>query len=172
MGSKLSIDQMLEQLETKVAHHRERQAFHAQQEVFHREQTALHAADLETAIERLEAFRVASEAAGELLDRSGAAAAPQAVKDAEADLGKGRPLSAMIARVIEAKAADEVFGPSGVTKEIHERWGAKLRRKADPRTVAATLRRWAAAGRIHQTREGRAYYESLYVKKAPAEKGG
>jgi len=165
MGSKLSIDQVLEQLEAKIAHHRESQAFHAQQEVLHREQAALHAGELATAIERFEAFRAASEAAGELLDRSRPGAAAQAAKDADMDLGKGRPLSAMIARVIEGKAADETFGPSVVTKEINERWGAKLRRKVDPRTVAATLRRWAAAGRIHQTREGRAYYESLYVKK-------
>ncbi len=78
----------------------------------------------------------------------------------------------MIARLLEGKAADEVFGPSAVTKEVHERWGAKLRRKVDPRTVAATLRRWAVAGRIHRTREGRAHYESLYVKRAPATAAG
>jgi hypothetical protein len=74
----------------------------------------------------------------------------------------------MIARVLKDKAPDEIFGPIAVTNEINKRWGAKLRRKPDPRTVAATLRRWAVAGRIHRTREGRAHYESLYVRQAPA----
>lgn len=119
-------------------------------------------------IERFEAFSVAAAAAGELLDRARPGAPPQAAKDTDEDLGKGRPLSRMIARVLEDKRPDEVFGPSGVTHEINKRWGPKLRRKPDPRTVAATLRRWAVAGRIHRTREGRAHYESLYVKKAPA----
>jgi hypothetical protein len=155
-------------LETKIAHHRERQAFHAQQETFHREQAALHAAELAATVERFEAFSAAATAAGELLDRSRPGAPPQSAKDADEDLGKGRPLSRMIARVLEAKTPDEIFGPAAVTNEINRRWGAKLRRKADPRTVAATLRRWAVAGRIHRTQEGRAHYESLYVKKAPA----
>lgn len=149
MSSKLPIDQMLVQLEGKVAHLRERQAFHAKQEAFHHERAAGYSAELATAVEHLEAFRAAAA-------------------DANEDLGKGRPLSRMIARVLEAKAPDEVFGPAAVTNEIHARWGAKLRRKVDPRTVAATLRRWAVSGRIHRTREGRAHYESLYVRKAPA----
>ena len=68
--------------------------------------------------------------------------------------------------MLEGRPADQTFGARSITREIQERWGAKLRRRADPRSVAATLRRWAAAGRIHQVREGRAYYESLY-RKAP-----
>ena len=74
----------------------------------------------------------------------------------------------MITRVLDGKAPDEAFGPSTVTKEINRRWGAKLRRKVNKRTVAATLRRWALRGRIHRTREGRAHHEALYVKRAPA----
>jgi uncharacterized protein DUF3253 len=173
MGSNLSIAQMLAQLETKVTHHRERQAFHAQQEAHHHEQATHHAAELATAVERCEAFRAASEAAGELLERSGAGAAPPAAaKEEDQDLGKGRPLSRMIARVLEGKKPDETFGPREVTKEINQRWGSKLRRRVDPRTVSATLRRWAARGRIHCTRKGRAYHEAQYLKKAPTAKAG
>ena len=171
MGSSLSIDQMLAQLETKIVHHRERQAFHAKQEAFHRDQAALHATELATSVERFEAFSTAAQAAGELLDRARPGSPPPSAKDADEDLGKGRPLSRMIARVLEDKRPDEVFGPAAVTAEINKRWGAKLRRRPDPRSVAATLRRWAVAGRIHRTREGRAHYESLYVKKAPAQSG-
>ncbi len=167
MASNLSIDQMLAQLQTKIAHHQERQVFHAKQEAFHRDQGALHAAELAMSLERFEAFSAAAAAAGELLDRTRPGSPPQAAKDADEDLGKGRPLSRMIARVLEDKKPDEVFGPAAVTAEINKRWGSKLRRRPDPRSVAATLRRWAVAGRIHRTREGRAHYESLYVKKAP-----
>src|SRR5262245_32446546 len=109
MGSSLSIDQMLSQLETKIAPHRDRQAFHSKQEAFHREQAALHAAELATSVERFEAFSTAAAAAGELLDRSRPGAPPQSNKDADEDLGKGRPLSRMIARVLEDKKPGEVF---------------------------------------------------------------
>lgn len=49
-GLESSADQMLAQLERKVAHHRERQAFHAEQEVAHRDKQAHHAAALERAL--------------------------------------------------------------------------------------------------------------------------
>jgi hypothetical protein len=164
MSSNLSVAQMLAQLETKVAHHKERQVFHAQQEVHHREQAALHATELELATARLEAFRSASAAAGEILDRSRPLAAPAAVQNDGEDLARARNLSGMIDRVLQDKAPNQTFGANGITDEIHKRWGAKLRKRVDPRTVSATLRRWAAAGRIRCTREGRAHAEGLYVK--------
>ena len=167
MGSQRSVEQILERLQAKVALHTERQAFHAQQEAFHRDQAAAHGAELAAAAERLEAFRAAAEAANELLERSQTAAVLQE-KDADDDFGKGRKLSRLIARVLESKKPDEVFGPTAVTAEINRRWGARLRRKADARNVAATLRRWAISGRIHRARGGRAYHESLYVKEKPA----
>ncbi len=170
MGSRLSLEQMLQQLEAKIALHKERQAFHAQQETHHREQAAVHAAELSAATERYEALRAAVTAADELLEHSQPAAPQQASRPADEDLGRGRPIGRMIARVVEDIGPEEIFGPTAVTREIHKRWGAKLRRKVDPRTVAATLRRWALYGRIHQTRKGKAYRESLYVKKAPAAK--
>lgn len=166
MGSNLSIDQMLVRLEAKIAHHREQQAFHAQQEELHREQKALHTAELEKSVERFEAFQAAARAAGEMLEGDGSGSAASPSQDADDDLGKGRPLSQMIARVVESKGPEEAFGAASVTQEIHERWGTKLRRKVNPRTVATSLRRWAAAGRIHRVRSGRAYFESLYTREA------
>lgn len=168
MALNLSIAQMIANLETKVAHHRERRQFHAEQEAIHREQTALHAAQLDDALARLEAFRSAAESAGELLEHAKLAAQPPARPDLDdADLIRKRSLSRMVLRVMEDLPADQTFGARAVTREIEKRWGAKLRRRPDPRSVAATLRRWAAAGRIHQVREGRAYYESLYTKLPP-----
>ena len=164
MGT-MSVDQIVAQLETKIARHKERQAFHAENEAFHREQAALHGAELESAIALLQAFRDSSTAAEEMIVRSRLAAAED---DAEMDVNKGRALSRMIRRVLDGRAPDESFGPTAVTREINRRWGAKMRRKVNKRTVAATLRRWAVRGRIHRTREGRAHHETLYVKRAPA----
>jgi hypothetical protein len=167
MALNVSIAQMLANLETKVALHRERKDFHAEQEAIHREQTALHTADLDNALARLEALRSAAEAAGELLDHAKQAALPPPPPELDdADLIRKRSLSRMVTRVVEGIPADQTFGARAVTREIQERWGAKLRRRPDPRSVAATLRRWAMAGRLHQVREGRAYYESLYKKVA------
>jgi hypothetical protein len=165
----VSIAQRLKQLEERVAHHRERQAFHAEKEMLHRERAAFHAAGFETAAEHLEAFKAAAMAADDLLQRDKSAAPPPPEPEVDPELDKKRSLSRMIARVIEGKAVEETFGALAVTREIQQRWGAKLRRKADPRSVAVTLRRWSLAGRIHQVREGRAHYESLYSK-APQER--
>ena len=166
MALNVYIAQMLANLETKVALHRERKDFHAEQEAIHRDQTALHTAELDNALARLEAFRSAAEAAGDLLDHAKLAALPPPRPDLDdADLIRKRSLSRMVARVVESLPADQPFGARAVTREIQERWGAKLRRRPDPRSVAATLRRWAVAGRLHQEREGRAYYESLYRRR-------
>ena len=164
MGSGQSIEQMLAQLETKIAHHRAQQAFHAQQEVHHQEQKALHEAELQSTLERFEAFRAAAAAVGEILEREKAAAVPVTARDSDLDLAKGWPVSRMMARILEGKAPDEVFGASSMVQEIHERWGKKLRGKVSPRSASATLRRWARAGRIHLVRDGKTNYESLYTK--------
>jgi len=138
MALNLSIAQMLAQLEAKVALHRERKNFHADQEAIHREQTALHTSELDNALARLEAFRSAAEAAGELLEDAKLAALPPAQPDLDdADLIRKRSLSRMVARVVEGIPADQTFGAHAVTRQIQERWGAKLRRRPDPRSVAA-----------------------------------
>lgn len=54
--------------------------------------------------------------------------------------------------------------PTGFS-DLQERWGAKLRRPIDPRSVSATLRRWAANGKLRLVRDGRSYHESLYTKR-------
>ena len=57
------------------------------------------------------------------------------------------------------------FGASSLIHEIQKRWGPKLRHPIQPRSVSATLRRWAAMGQIRLVRDGRSYYESLYTKR-------
>ena len=81
------------------------------------------------------------------------------------DVGNWRWLSKLMSRVIERKAPDEVFGASSLIQEIQKHWGPKLRHRIQPRSVSATLRRWAANGQIRLVRDGRSYYESLYTKR-------
>lgn len=167
MGTNLSIADALAQMEAKIAHHKARHEHHAEQEAYHADQQALHAeqkgvheAQHRKAIERYETFKAASASIGEMLVDVKPAAPP--VEDLDTD--DWRWLSRLLSRVIERKPPDEVFGASALIKEIQQRWGAKLRHRIQPRSVSATLRRWAGTGQIRLVRDGRAYHESLYTK--------
>lgn len=168
MSGNLSIAQMMAQLEARVAHHERQQALHSEREALHRDKAAFHKAQLEAAQAHLEAFRAASAAAGELLVRDTSVAAPAPGPADDIDVRRKKSLSRMMARVIEELPPDAVFGATSVTQAIQRLWGPKLRRQPDPRSVATTLRRWAAAGEIDQVREGRAHNEGLY-RKRPSE---
>ena len=168
MGSKLSIDETLVYLESQIAHHRAQLELHARQEAFHADQKVVHESELGKAVERFKLLKAASEALGDMvLDVKPAAPAP-AAPPADVPTSGWRWLSRLMALVLEGKAPDEVFGPSSLADEIVERWGAKLKQDVDPRSVSATLRRWAAEGEIHQVRDGRAYHEALYTKQRQA----
>ncbi len=165
MGTSLSVTQVLAQLEAKVALHREQQAFHEQQEKLHREQKTLHADEMGKAIESFEAFRAASAGLGGLLDAGETSSLPKDSPGEELDLVSISNLSPLIARIVGDKSPDEPFGATVVTKELHDRWGAKLGRRVDSRTVSATLRRWKAAGKLKLVREGWSYSEALYTRR-------
>jgi hypothetical protein len=172
MGSNLSIAAALAQLEAKVAHHKAQQkhhetqeAHHAEQQAFHAEQKVVHEAEHRKAIERYETFKAASASIGEMLVDVKPASPPLPPPLEDIDVGNWRWLSKMMSLVIERKAPDEVFGASALIQEIQQRWGPKLRHRIQPRSVSATLRRWAAMGQIRLVRDGRSYYESLYTKR-------
>ena len=141
MSRELSVARILTELQARIKHHRGQEAFHAKQEAFHQEQRAHHAAELQTAQERFDAFLAAADAAGELVSR------PRQEKaiDDSIPAGKGAVLSKLVARVVAAKGPLERFGAKTVTREIMERYGARLGRRIDHRTVAAKLRRMAQA---------------------------
>ena len=157
----MSVSRLLADLEERVKHHESKEAHHAEREVYHREQRALHAAELEKSRERLATFRAAAEAAGEHV--AARSLSPATLED---DLPPGQQfkISQLAAQVIEKKAPSETFGGTSVTHEINQRYGKRLRRAAQLRTVATALRRMAAAGRIRQLQEGRAYHEGLYTR--------
>lgn len=160
MSRQLSVASILAELQARMEHHRKQEAFHAQQEAFHEQKRAHHAAELQVVRERFEAFQTAADAAGELVSR------PREEKavDDSIPAGKGAVLSKLVSRVIDGRGPLERFGSKDVAREIRERYGDRLQRKVDPRTIAAKLRRMARAGKIHPVREGRAFYETLYTK--------
>ncbi len=172
MGSTLSIDAALAQMEAKIAHHKAQHEHHAgqeahlaQQQAFHAEQKAVHEAEHRKAIERYETFKAASASIGEMIVDEKPASPPPPPPPEAIDVGNWRWLSKMMSLVLEPKAPDEVFGASVLIQEIQKRWGPKLRHPIQPRSVSATLRRWATMGQIRLVRDGRSYYESLYTKR-------
>ncbi|HYU35904.1 MAG TPA: hypothetical protein VEW48_27415 [Thermoanaerobaculia bacterium] len=160
MSQQLSVARILSELRGRVGYHRSREAFHAQQEALHQQEKARHATELQTALEHLESFQAAADAASRLVARP---REEKAIDDSIPD-GKGAVLSKLVMRVVAAKGPIEAFGASAVTREIEERYGSRLGRKIDVRTVAAKLRRMARARRIHPLRKGRAFHETLYSR--------
>jgi len=160
MSRQLSVARILGELEERIEHHRSQEAFHAAQVAFHQEQQARHAAELAVARERHQTFQAAADSAGELVAR------PREVPAVDDSMpgGKWAVLSTLVARIVATKGPIEPFGATAITEEIDERWGSRLKRRVDPRSVAAKLRRMARIGLIHQLREGRSHHESLYSR--------
>ncbi|HEX4965030.1 MAG TPA: hypothetical protein VF173_29750 [Thermoanaerobaculia bacterium] len=158
MNPNLSVAQLMARLEAQIAHCERQEAFHAQQAAFHREQQQLNAAELAKARERFTAFQAAAEAVHD--EESTADAARQAEEDASLEI---TTLSKLIAYVVEAKPVGETFGPTAVAQEVNARFGDRLRRPIDGRTVSVNLRRLQADGQIHRVKKGKAFREALYA---------
>lgn len=167
MSRELSVARIITELQDQVEHHRRQEVFHAEQEVFHREERARHAADLQVALERLALFETAADAAGELvaraLDKRQREKEKEKVVDESIPPGKNN-LSKLVDRIVFAKDMEETFGATDVTALVQERYGARLKRRIEVRSVAAKLRRMARSRQIHRVREGRSFHESLYRK--------
>ena len=84
--------------------------------------------------------------------------------------GSGSGMGREVARIVAAKGPIEPFDANDITREIEERWGDRLKRRVDPRSVGAKLRRMSRVGFIHQLRAGRAFHGSLYSR-TPAAPG-
>ena len=167
MGSNLSVAETLAHLEAKLAYHKEQRELHTAQEALHAEQKEKHDEEHRRTLERFEAFKAASAAVGELLVDVKPAPPPAAPVDEEIRSGGWRWVSKLMLRVMDGLAPDEVFGASRLIDEIETRWGDRLRKPLQPRSVSSTLRRWGAEGFIHLVRDGTSHYESLYTKEPP-----
>lgn len=163
MSRQLSIEKVLAELKARIERHRSQEAFHAEQEAFHQKERVRHAEELQMVMARFETFQAAADAVTGLVEPPQDQKKEQKIDDSIPP-GKGAVLSKLVARVVAAKAPTEAFGASDITYEIQERYGARLKRKVDVRTVAAKLRRMTKSQLIHQTREGRSFHESLYSR--------
>ncbi|HWM92773.1 MAG TPA: hypothetical protein VN493_18560 [Thermoanaerobaculia bacterium] len=162
MGSKLSVSQVVANLEARLAFHRQQEAFHSQQEGHHREQRALHAAEMEKVQTRLEPFRAAAESVEELAEEPVPGLKP---KQQAPDFGPGRPNPTRVIRaVVGSYDAGESFGANSVAAEVNRRHPDKLDAPVDGRAVSVVLRRMRAERKIHLVRPGKAHYEALYSR--------
>lgn len=159
MSLKMSLGEIIANLEAQIVSLRERVASHAKEEEHHRAQRALLEAELQTVSERYEALKAAATPAAELVRSTGALAALP-----EAASGPPTTLSRMVVQIIEARPDGEPFGLKDVSAEVNQRFRAALGRPADPRSVSAALRRMLLKRRIHLVREGKPFHEALYAK--------
>src|SRR5688500_3181067 len=106
MSLKLSLGEILENLERQVVFHGEQAAIHGQEEERHRNQRAVHEAELEKATRHLEALRTVAVPASEMAAPPASSKAPVSE---DADLGPNPKLSTLIARILESRPAGETF---------------------------------------------------------------
>jgi hypothetical protein len=159
MSLKMSLGEIIANLEAQIVSLRERVASHAKEEEHHRAQRALLEAELQTVSERCEALKAAASPAAELVRT---AEAPIVLPETAS--GKAPTLARMVFQILEARQDGEPFGLKDVTSEVNRRFRAVLGRPADPRSVSAILRRLLGKRRIHLVREGRPFHEALYAK--------
>lgn len=161
MSLRLSLEEILQNLERQVAFHREQASMHAQEEEVHRKQRTVHEAELEKATRHLESLREVAVPASEMAVPP---APSKAAASEDADLGPNPALPALIARILESRPAGEPFGAKALTAEINRRFRQRLAKEADLRSVSAALRRMHQQGLIQLVRQGRAVQEGLYSK--------
>ncbi len=164
MSLKISVEDVLSNLEQRATFHREQEAMHAQQEVHHREQRALHAAEMEKVLQSLEAFRAVAVPAVDLARPLPPPPVPAAT---EADLPlPGRLMVGRLLRLaVDSPGLEEPFGPTAVAAEANRRFPDRLRQPVGPRTASDLLRRLLAEGEIELVREGKAFHEAMYRRR-------
>jgi hypothetical protein len=160
LSSQLSVAEILANLETQMAAHREQADHHAQQAAFHQEQRDLHAAEYESIARHYEAFKASAGAAAEIAVRTRAAAPPP---EALPPLKLPLP-SRLVARLVAEVPAGQAFGPRWVAEEVNRRFARELRKPLDSRLASTALRRLLADGEIRLAQKGTAHREALYAR--------
>ena len=164
MSAKLSVEDVVANLEARAAFHGEQEALHAQQEVHHREQRAMHAAELEKVNQRLETFRAAAGPALEFA-RIPVVAPPASPPPPEARPASGRLMvSKLVRRAAQSQPDGEPFGATAIAAEVNRRYAPHLKRAVSSRAVADVLRRMANEGTLHTLSEGTAYHEARFTR--------
>lgn len=168
-STRLSVAEVLTNLEEQMASHREKEAYHAEQEIFHREQRAHHVAELERVARHYEAFKAVAGSAVELAARS----IPESgAREARLDeiLPPGSPVlrSRLVIRLAEQQPADAVFSASSLAEEVNRRFGSAFEKPANARLAAAALRRLCANGVLRVVQPGTPHHEARYARVSPS----
>jgi hypothetical protein len=167
MSSKISVADVLTNLESRAAFHREREAFHAAQEEQHRGERTSHAVELERVMQNLDAFRAASASAMELVQQAPAQMPEAPAPRVDSPVTGKLMVSRAIHSIVEGWKEGEPFGAAAVAAEVNRRFASRLRRPLRPRAASDVLRRMSRARRIQQLRPGRAFAEALYTRGRP-----
>lgn len=162
MSSKLSIAQVVSNMESRLAFHRQQEAFHSQKAIHHREQQTMHAAEMEKLHASLESFKTAAESLAGLAEQPIPGQKP--AQEAP-DLGTGQPKAAKVIRaVVKSYDEGEQFGANAIAAEVNRRHPDKLDAPVDSRTVSVVLRRMRSERKIHLVRQGKPHHEALYSR--------
>lgn len=170
MSLKLSLGEIIANLEARIVFHRDQAALHTKQEEHHREQRTLHEADLQKVTEHCEVLKaVAGPAAEMALPTSPGVVPTAAAPSARPEAAPGPPpnLSVLILQLLKAHPDGEPFGQTSMAAAIRQRF-RHAGQPLDPRSVSAALRRLLAQRHIQVVREGRPCHEALYAKGARA----
>jgi len=121
MSAKLSVEDVVANLEARAAFHGEQEALHAQQEVHHREQRAVHAEELGKVRLHLETFRAAAAPALELARIP--VVPPPSPPPPEPLPASGRVMvSKLVRQVVQSQPNGEPFGAIAVAAEVNRRY--------------------------------------------------
>lgn len=167
MSSKLSVEEVLSNLEQRAVFHREQEALHARQAVHHQEQQELHGAELAKVLESLEAFRGVAASAVDLARPLPPPPGP-AGGVAPAKLpppGRNR-VASLLKLTAQSPDLPEPFGATALAAETSRRFAAHLANPIDARTASDVLRRMLAEGEIRLVREGKPFHEALYARRS------
>ncbi len=165
MSAKLSVEEVLSNLEARAVFLREREAFHAQQEAHHREQRAAFAAELEKMQQNLEAFRTAIASTADLALPPAPESVPSTLDEARLPVPGRLMVGRLLRLVVESSGLEEPFGPSAVAAEVNRRFPDRLQEPVGPRTASDVLRRMLSEGELELVRKGKASHEALYTRK-------
>lgn len=161
MTARLSLEQMLANLEAQMKIHREKEAYHAREEETHREQRAAHAAELQALARNYEALKTSSEAAAPLAARY----VEPPKERSRVTLPPGKPVvwSRIVERVIEEMVEGEEITPASMAAAVNRRFQG-LPHSADPRVMSTILRRMVGHGWLRRIQKGTSHRESTYAK--------
>ncbi len=169
LSAEFSVAQILANLETQMAFHREKEEHHAKEEVFHREQRALHAAEYETVAKHYEAFKASAGGAAEIAARQMVPVpdpAPEPPPREEPPVPLKQVMaSRLVARLVREMPAGEQFVPSQVAREVNRRYSRELRKPIDSRVASTALRRLLANGTVQLVQKGTAHREAVYTRR-------